>query len=307
MILPPGVGIAAAGVRPELRNVCSVKVGAHVSGGLKGAVARALEIGAGPIQIFIGSPRTWKEPIPKEEELDSFRKGVADNSLGPVFVHSSYLVNLAAQDPAVLEKSVASLSNQLRLSDKARAAGLIFHPGSAGSSPHDRALKTVVRSMERVLDGYEGSSRLILEVCAGQGETIGDRFDEFREILEAFGWDKRLGVCWDTCHLFASGYDVATAEGLERTVEEFSASVGLEWLLAIHANDSKTGLGSRVDRHENIGRGHLGEEAFERMLCHPALRPLPWILEVPGFDDKGPDRENVEILKRLADRKQSPY
>jgi deoxyribonuclease-4 len=282
------------------RNPVDVRIGAHVAGGLKGGVEHAVQIGAGPIQIFIGSPRTWREPTPKPIEIETFRKDVLQHNLGPVFVHASYLVNLAAGDPSILERSIIALRAQLRLAELAGACGVIFHPGSAGTAAPEEALASVVRSIEQVLAGHDGRCRLVLEVCAGQGETIGDRFGEFAAILDAFGRDRRLAVCWDTCHLHASGYDIKTKEGLDRTLDEFESEVGMEWLVAIHANDSKSAFGSRVDRHENIGKGHLGEEPFTRMLHHPQLRPRPWILEVPGFDGNGPDRENVDILKRLA-------
>lgn len=282
------------------RRADDVAIGAHCTGGLSGAVARALEIGARPIQIFIGSPQTWREPSPQAAVLEGFVRDVRAHGLGPVFVHGSYLVNLGASSEATLDRSVRSLSCQLRLADRAGATGLIFHPGSAGSTPFAHALEKVVRALETVLEGYGGRCRLLLEVCAGQGETIGDRFEELQAILGAMGHDRRLGVCWDTCHLFNAGYDVSTARGLSTTVDEFDRVVGLEWLLAIHANDSRTPLGARRDRHENIGRGHIGAEGFRRMLHHPALRGLPWILEVPGYEDRGPDRANVQALRRLA-------
>lgn len=267
---------------------------------------RALEIGAGPVQIFIGSPQTWKEPSPKRDDYDHFVAGVAEHRLGPVFVHGSYLVNLASAVPVNLDRSVHALASQLRLSDRAGALGLVFHPGSAGTASYPQALDRVLRGLEAVLDGYEGRCRLLLEVCAGQGETIGDRFVEFADILKAMGHDRRLGVCWDTCHLFNAGYDVSSEAGLRATVEEFGELIGFEWLFAIHANDSKTPLGARRDRHENIGRGHIGLEAFARMLHHPLLRPLPWILEVPGFESKGPDSKNIRILHKLSRTERDP-
>jgi deoxyribonuclease-4 len=276
------------------------RIGAHVNGGLKGGVARALEIGAEALQIFIGSPQSWRPPNPQPKEIAGFRQGVAEHRLGPVFVHGLYLINLGAGREEVYEKSVASLAAQLRLADRAGAAGLIFHPGSAGSATFEEALPRVVAALERVLDGYAGAARLVLEVCAGQGQTIGDRFEELQAILAALGNDPRLAICWDTCHLFNAGYDIATADGLERTVAEFDRLIGLDRLIVVHANDSKSPLGSNVDRHENIGRGHIGEAAFARMLHHLALRDLPWILEVPGYDNEGPDRPNVETLRRLA-------
>jgi deoxyribonuclease IV len=277
-----------------------VIVGAHCKGGLKGAVASAEEIGAQSIQIFIGSPQTWREPSPAAEEIKGFHAGVMQKSLGPVFVHGNYLVNLASASLENMAKSVNNLHSALRLADRAGARGLIFHPGSAGQATYEDGLTRVLSALEHVLGDYSGECKLLLEVCAGQGQTIGDRFSEFKDILSAMGYDRRLGVCWDTCHLFNAGYDVASEEGLKKTVAEFADLVGFDWLYAIHANDSKTPLGARRDRHENIGQGHIGEDGFARMLHHPALRHLPWILEVPGFENKGPDRKNIDILRRLA-------
>lgn len=277
-------------------------IGAHVRGGCTGAVQHALEIGAQAMQIFIGSPQSWKGPSLQQTDLRHFAGQVSENGLGPVFVHGNYLVNLAALTQEHWLKSVDNLTTALRLADHAEAAGLIFHPGSAAGLGYTQAMRRVVEALEAILEDYRGRSRLLLEVCAGQGQTIGDRFEQFGEILSAMGHDQRLGVCWDTCHLFNAGYDVSTADGLKRTIDEFDRAVGFEWLAAIHANDSKTPLGARRDRHENIGKGCIGEEGFRRMLNHPLLRPLPWILEVPGFDGKGPDQKNIRILHRLAKR-----
>lgn len=275
-------------------------IGAHVTGGLKGAVSKALEIGAQAMQIFIGSPQTWKVPQPGSDDFANFRAGVKANKLGPVFVHGNYLVNLATSSPEFLEKSLENMYAALRLADRAGAEGLIFHPGSAGGTPYKEAVRRVVQAMDVVLDDYDGKCKLLLEVCAGQGETIGDRFEEFADILEAMNYDERLGVCWDTCHMFNAGYNVSTEEGLAQTIESFEKLVGFTWLKAVHANDSKTPFAARRDRHENIGEGHIGAEAFRRMLHNPHLRNLPWMLEVPGFEQKGPDRKNIDLLKHLA-------
>lgn len=269
-------------------------------GGVKGAVKHALEIGAQSMQIFIGSPQTWLAPAPTAADVSLFRAGVQEHNLGPVFVHGCYLVNLAAASIDNLKKSVENLYLGLRYADAVGAAGLIFHPGSAGKADEDEAIEKVIRSMEIVLTDYKGDCKLLLEVCAGQGGTIGDKFSELAAIVAGLGHDQRVGVAWDTCHLFSAGYDVSSEEGLKRTMDEFEKLIGFDWLYAVHANDSKTPLGSRRDRHENIGQGHIGEEAFARMLQEPRLRALPWILEVPGFEDKGPCRRSIDTLHRLG-------
>lgn len=274
--------------------------GGHVKGGPTGAVRHALAIGAQAMQIFIGSPQSWKEPTPAPADLEQCKSDIRKHKLGPLFVHGNYLVNLASPSDENWAKSVDNLSRALRLSDKLGAVGLIFHPGSARDLSYEVAMNKVLNALTKVLEDYSGNCKLLLEVCAGQGQTIGAKFSQFGEILSALNHDKRLAVCWDTCHLFNAGYDVSSKAGLRKTVDEFEETVGFSRLLAIHANDSKTPLGARRDRHENIGKGYIGEDGFRRMLNHPLLRPLPWILEVPGFDSKGPDRKNLEILHRLA-------
>jgi deoxyribonuclease IV len=275
-------------------------IGAHVKGGIKGGVVHALEIGAQSMQVFVGSPQMWGTPKYPDDEVTGFREGVANQGLGPVFVHGIYLVNLASGNEPIYKRSVSALRSQLQWSNRIGAQGLIFHPGSALTDSYEVAIGRVVTALAAVLEGYEGSTKILLEVCAGQGQTIGDQFEELADIIHALGNDERLGVCWDTCHLFNAGFDISTKEGLDETVESFEQIVGFDRLHAIHANDSKTALGARVDRHENIGQGHIGEEAFRRMLNHPKLRDLPWILEVPGMDKKGPDVANIQILHRLA-------
>jgi len=287
-------------VKPSSAAMAEPVIGAHCNGGIKSAIPKAKEIGAATIQIFLGSPQMWRQPNPSSDDVETFIAGACEHNLAPIFVHGNYLVNLASTCAVNLEKSVDNLGLALRMADGIGAQGLIFHPGSAGNTSDDEAIKRVLVALDMVLTDYSGKCKLLLEVCAGQGATIGDRFCEFAQIIKAMSFDRRLGVCWDTCHLFNAGYDVSTARGLAATVEEFGTLIGFDWLFAIHANDSKTPLAARRDRHENIGKGHIGEEAFMRMLHHPLLRPLPWILEVPGEQRKGPDRANIDLMRRLA-------
>ena len=279
-----------------------VRIGAHVVGGVKGGVARALQIQAEALQIFVGSPQTWRSPNPKDAEVEAFRAAVAAEGLEPVFVHAIYLINLAAERPENYEKSVRCLVEQVTWAGRVGAAGLIFHPGSAGSANYPEALERVVAALESALAQAEGDAQIVLEVCAGQGQTLGSTFRQLADMIEGVGGSERLAVCWDTCHLFAAGYDIADADGLERTVDEMDRVLGLERLVAIHANDSKFPLGSGRDRHENIGHGYIGEAAFARLLGHPALERVPFLLEVPGFEGNGPDLANVATLRRLAGR-----
>jgi deoxyribonuclease-4 len=282
------------------------KIGAHVGGGVKGSVAKALEIQAEALQIFVGSPQTWRPPSISPEDIDTFRQDLAIHQLGPVFVHGIYLINTAAERPDVYQRSVSSLISQVTWASRVGAEGLIFHPGSAGSATYEEALTRVIPALERVLSEAEGEARVVLEVCAGQGQTIGCRFQQLADIIDGLGRHPRLAVCWDTCHLLNAGYDIASADGLEQTLEEMDRTVGLDRLIVVHANDSKKPLGSNVDRHENIGQGFIGEQAFERILNHSALSHLPYILEVPGLEGNGPDLENVGILRRLSARPLEP-
>lgn len=278
------------------------RIGAHVAGGIKGGVARAREIGAESLQVFLGSPQTWRPPALPSGDVEAFCAEVASAGMGPVFVHAIYLINLAAEKPDIYQKSVASLIGQVSGAACIGAAGVIFHPGSAGSAPYEEALGRVAAGLETTLSEADGDVPILLEVCAGQGRTLGCTFEQLAEMMDAVGRPARLAVCWDTCHLFAAGYDVSTADGLERTIDEMDRIIGLERLAAVHANDSKFPLGSGRDRHENIGRGHIGEAAFERLLTHPALAEVPFVLEVPGLDGNGPDPENIATLRRLAGR-----
>ena len=275
-------------------------IGAHVSGGIKGGVARAREIGAECVQVFLGSPQTWRAPTLAAADVEAFRDEISAAGLASVYVHAIYLINLAAEKPDIYEKSVASMTAQVSGAARIGADGIIFHPGSAGSASYEDALARLAAGLETVLARAEGGAPILLEVCAGQGRTLGCTFRQIADMIDAVGNHPRLGVCWDTCHLFAAGYDISTAEGLERTLDEMDSVLGLSRLAAIHANDSKFPLGSGRDRHENIGHGHIGEAAFERLLTHPSLAGVPFLLEVPGFDGNGPDAENVATLRRLA-------
>lgn len=278
------------------------RIGAHVNGGIKGAVARAIEIQAEALQIFVGSPQTWRPANPAPTDVERFRADVAAADLGPVFVHGIYLINLAAERPDVFEKSIAALTSQTVAAGIVGAEALIFHLGSAGSASYEIALERAVHGLERVLRDADGSARIALEVCAGQGQTLGVSFQQLADVINGLGRDPRLAVCWDTCHLYAAGYDIRTADGLEATLAEMDHLLGLDRLAAVHANDSKNPIGSNVDRHANIGQGSLGEEAFGRMLNHAALARVPFLLEVPGLEGNGPDLPNIATLRRLAGR-----
>ena len=277
-----------------------MQIGGHVNGGVQGGLEHARTIGAETIQIFAGSPQTWRAPSHTDAAVAAFREGVAVQGVGSVFLHGVYISNLASSKPPIRHMSVTAVAGHQEWANRLGAAGQIIHPGSAGSEPLDEALERVVKGVGRVLAQVDGPAKLLLECCAGQGATIGRQFAELEYVVRALDDDERLGWVLDTCHAFNAGYDLTTDEGFAAMVDEIEATIGFARLGAVHVNDSKTPLGAQVDRHENIGEGYIGSEAFARLLRHPAFADVPMILEVPGFDKKGPDLKNVARLRALA-------
>ena len=277
-----------------------MKIGAHVStaGGLSKAVGRGVEIGCEAIQIFGSSPQGWAfKPIPGEE-VETFRQGVAEAGIGPVFLHAIYLINLGTPKEDILEKGVQSLINYMGLASVIGAAGVIVHPGSHGGAGYEAIFPQVVSSIKRVLDHSPEGPCLVLENMAGMGQHIGAKFEDLGRILKAIE-SPRLKICLDTQHCFAAGYDMTTKQGIGAMIAEFDQDVGVSNLLAVHANDSKRPCGSGVDRHDNIGDGFIGEDGFAAIMGNPAFENVPFLLEVPGFEGKGSDRQNIDILKKI--------
>ena len=284
-----------------------MKIGAHVSasGGVDKAVDRAQEMGAETIQIFSGAPQTWRRKEYTPAEVGAYRTKVELADIGPTFIHGIYLINLATSNPENLAKSLNALIHDMQVCHLLGAQGVIFHLGSHRGASYDEAIAQVVQSVRRITDATPEDTWLILENSAGMGDTIGSRFAELAAIMRDAA-SPRIKVCLDTQHAFAAGYDVATKSGLERVTEEFDRQVGLANLVAVHANDSKCPLGGGVDRHENIGQGHIGRQGFENIMACPAFADIPFILEVPGFANQGPDRENLEILREIRALVQRP-
>ena len=280
-----------------------MKIGAHVStaGGISKAVGRGQEIGCEALQIFGSSPQSWAFREIPDAEIAAFRQSMADAGMGPVFLHAIYLVNLGAAKTDVLEKGIESLSAHLRLAGRLGASGLIFHPGSHGGAGFEAVLPQVAESIRRALDGAPDGPCLAVENMAGMGKHIGARFEELGAILDAVD-DERLKVCLDTQHSFAAGYDLTAGAGIEDMLAQLDAGPGSANVVAIHANDSKRACGSGVDRHDNIGEGFIGEDGFAVFMGHPAFRDVPFLLEVPGFEGKGPDQRNVDLLKDIRSR-----
>ncbi|PKB83775.1 MAG: hypothetical protein BZY88_01695 [SAR202 cluster bacterium Io17-Chloro-G9] len=280
-----------------------MRIGAHMStaGGISKAVSRGVEIGCEAIQIFVSSPQTWAfKPIPGTE-IESFRQEAAEAGIGPVFLHAIYLINLGTPDRANLDKGIESLVQYMRLAADINAAGVIVHPGSHGGRGYDSVLGQTVDAIKRVLDDSPEGPRLTLENMAGMGQHIGAKFEELGRILQEVD-SPRLGICLDTQHSFAAGYDLTTSGGINAMISEFDQAIGLENLVAVHANDSKRPCGAGVDRHDNIGDGFIGIDGFETIMNDPAFHQVPFFLEVPGFEGKGPDQQNVQILKDIRHR-----
>ena len=276
------------------------KIGGHVSasGGVENAFLNALKIGAETFQFFLGPPQMWVQSTKGEEEIQRFRKQAVETGISESFIHGTYLINLGTQTPEHLEKSIQWLIYALNTAAELEVKGVIFHLGSHKGLGFEKVLPQVVESLKRILKDSNPGSYLLLENTAGAGGNIGATFKQLGEILKLVQND-RLKICLDTQHAFAAGIDIKTVEGLEATLLEIEEEVGLKNLMAIHCNDSKTEFGSGKDRHENIGEGFIGKEAFAQMITHPKLADVPFILEVPGFEAKGPDVENIEILKSL--------
>jgi deoxyribonuclease-4 len=282
-------------------------IGAHVSpaGGLPKAVQRGLERGCRAIQIFNQSPRMWRPTVYREEDVVAFREALAESSIDAVLIHAVYLLNCASDDPDIRAKSLASLTHSLRVGQQIGAAGVVLHPGSAKTGHVGEAVARAGATIAEALAESEGCE-LHLENTAGAGGTLGRSLQELADLLDTAGAGStdggRLGVCLDSCHLLASGYDIRTADGMGSVLREATRKLGRGRVRSLHLNDSQTPLGSNRDRHANIGRGELGEEGCAAFLSAPGLQKLPCILETPGENREGASREEVELAMTLRER-----
>lgn len=278
-------------------------IGAHVSpaGGLDKAVERGVEKGCEAIQIFNQSPRMWRPTAYGEDDFAAFRKAMKPSPIKAVLIHAVYLLNCASEDAEIRDKSRASLIQSLRVGAGIGAAGVVLHPGSAKQGDVTQAIKRAGKVIKEALSETERCP-LHLEDTAGAGGTLGRSFEELAELISAAGGGKRLGVCLDSCHLLASGYDIRTAPGLTEAMDEFDRVVGLKRLGSLHLNDSQTPLGSNRDRHANIGTGELGERGCAAYLSEPRFDKLPLVIETQGPERQGPERAEVELCFKLRKR-----
>ena len=287
------------------------RLGAHLSiaGGLPRAVDRAEASGCEALQIFTKSAGQWRAREIPPDEIALFRRRLRETGIRPVFAHNSYLTNVAAADPALRRRSIGALGEELDRAEALGLDGLVMHPGSYTSGTEARGLKLIADGLADVLEARpDGSTRLLLEQTAGQGTNLGHRFEHLAEIIDLLGGSPRVGVCLDTCHLLTAGYDLCSEDGYDETFGQFGRIVGFSRLKAFHLNDSKKPCGSRVDRHEHIGKGCLGLAPFRRILNDRRFGTLPMLLETPKDDtpqsrrasDVDPyDRMNLRALRRL--------
>ena len=276
-------------------------IGAHCGGGVKGALEKAVEMGADAVQLFTQSPRAWKPPTPNPELYEAFRARREETAMGAVLCHAIYLVNLAAPNDEVYEKSVAAMRSTMDIACAIEADGVVFHVGSHLGSGFEHGLERVLPAMEQVLERCSERTWLLMENSAGAGGTIGRSIEELATLLEKLDRHPRLGVCLDSCHLYVSGCDVTDPAAVAAVVAELDDSIGLDRLRCLHVNDSKTALGSNSDRHDNILDGVMGE-GLGAFLAHPKVQGLSAILEVPGADDKGPNADELRKTRELHAR-----
>ncbi len=275
-------------------------IGGHVSpaGGLPNAHARGVERGCDAIQVFHQNPRAWRPTNHKQQDVAGFRELMADGPIRSFVIHAVYLINCASRDPEISRKSAISLAHALRLGDAAGADGVVLHPGSQAGEPLEECLPRIADCIRAALAESERCP-LLLENTAGAGNTLGRSFEELGDLVQRAGGHDRLGLCLDSCHLLASGFDVRTADGLTEVMDSCVSLVGEDRLRCLHVNDSQTPLGSGRDRHAPLGDGELGARGCAAFLSEPRFEGLAAIFEGPGVEGKAPTRKDVERAREL--------
>jgi deoxyribonuclease IV len=294
-------GIASGAIMPRMN------LGAHMSiaGGLHTAFARGEAVGCRAMQIFCKNERQWQGKPLRDEDIALFRAEQARTGIGPLIVHDSYLINLASPRDDLWEKSIAAIADELDRGDRLGIPLLVTHPGAHTGSGCESGIERVTHALNRLFDeGVGGETTVLLENTAGQGSCLGGRVEELAWMLEGVRHPERVGVCIDTCHLFAAGYDFRTPESYAATFDRLISLVGSERIRAFHLNDSKGALGSHLDRHAGIGEGEIGVEAFGLLLNDPRFADLPMVLETPK-EPEGADVRNLTLLRSLRQQNQS--
>jgi deoxyribonuclease IV len=279
-------------------------LGAHMSiaGGVDKSLLLGKTVNCEAIQIFTKSSRQWASSPYTKEEIAAFARNRTETGINTVIAHDSYLLNLGSPENQLRQKSVAAFIDELERCETLAIPNLVAHPGAHVGAGEEEGIKTIARSIDEIHAACPGYKvRVTLEITAGQGSNLGYRFEQIGRMFDATRENDRLRVCFDTQHAFAAGYDIRTREGYERTFVEFDQAIGLDQLAAFHLNDSKKELNSRVDRHEHIGKGHLGLEAFRLLLNDARFWGLPMCLETPKGPDLDEDRQNLALLRSLID------
>ena len=279
-----------------------MRVGVHTSiaGGFENAAQHARRIGCDTFQMFSANPRGWQAQEPAPNDYERFRAARKKHGLAPVVIHDNYLINLAASDAVIREKSIAAFRREIERALGLGADFLVTHPGSAKGTTPAQAIQTCADSLKVAARGLKlDGLTILIENTAGQGSAIGRTFEEVAEIIAGAEHELPVGACIDTAHSFEAGYAIHTLDGLRAAVKSLDATVGIQRVRVIHANDSKTAFGSHVDRHEHIGKGQIGAEGFGRIVRHPKLRSIPFICETP-VDRPGDDKRNLLRMRRLA-------
>ena len=277
-----------------------MRFGFHISitGGLSRVVPRASKLGCETIQFFSRNPRAWKNSLINQEEIQKFQEALIPKSITPIFIHAPYLLNLASPDKSLHTRSLHFLCEELKQAGQIGAQFVIVHFGNKMKTGDKEAIKRVANAINATFERVSNSVQLLLENTAGQGTEIGYKIYHFREALNRIEDQDRIGICLDTAHAFAAGYDLSASQGLDRMLEEFEALIGLNKLKLLHLNDCRVTLGSKKDRHWHIGKGEIGRSGFSHIVNHPKLAHLPGIMETPRRTDAD-DRRNMKVMRSL--------
>ncbi|MFA5945781.1 MAG: deoxyribonuclease IV [Patescibacteria group bacterium] len=278
-----------------------MRLGAHVSaaGGLWKAGIYGEELGCEVIQIFTRPPQSFSVKPITDEDAEKFKTSMKEHKIQDVYIHAPYLVNLASGNNRVYHGSISMIRGELERGTQLGAKAVMFHPGSAKDVGRGKGIEMVSKALDKMLEGYEGSTQLLIEISAGAGEIMGDSFEEITAFIDGSKYGKDIGVCFDTQHAFASGYDLRTAKDVEKTFKLFDKTIGLKKLVASHCNDSKVEFEAHKDRHEHLGKGSMGVEAFKAIVQSKLLKHVDLILETPYEGGGGNDPERVEDMKLL--------
>ena len=282
-----------------------MKIGCHISiaGGIDNSVKRAEELGCSTMQIFSKNASTWREKILKKDEVESFRENLKNSNINSVFIHTSYLINLASPSDELYFKSINAFLEEMKRAELLLPDPyIIIHPGAHTGAGEEYGIQRIIRALNIILKKSADlnlKTMILLEDTAGSGTHLGYTFYQLKRMVEGTKDRKRIGICFDTCHAFAAGYDLSHQEGIEQTLEELEKYIGLDKLKVIHLNDSKFPLSSRKDRHMHIAKGYIGLEGFKVLVNHKYLKDLPFILETPKNEEKD-DIRNINLVKSLV-------